>query len=217
MHLTSILNTTSFAVSGRPDVLSSFLCTLPSGVVVHKTTMNALYHCGILGNLKAQVAEDVRRRAINFPSFNDLRVPITGLEMQDGTPLSDKVLDMILMRPVDWLEIVERVSVSFNPHENVIVNNYGPGSGLAEGVVKALAAQGVRVRLSDAYSLGSEGVRTSAGTPAGFQLKQEPIAIVGMALCMPWAPDADALWRILEQGINAVSEVLCKLCLFAHS
>jgi hypothetical protein len=38
--------------------------------------------------------------------------------------------------------------------------------------------------------------------------KQEPIAIVGMAVNMPGAPNTAKLWEVLEQGINTCSEVI---------
>jgi hypothetical protein len=38
-------------------------------------------------------------------------------------------------------------------------------------------------------------------------LKQEPIAIVGMAVNMPGAPNVDRLWEILANGSNTVEEV----------
>ena len=38
-------------------------------------------------------------------------------------------------------------------------------------------------------------------------LKQEPIAIVGMAVNMPGATNVDQLWEILTNGSNTVEEV----------
>ena len=38
-------------------------------------------------------------------------------------------------------------------------------------------------------------------------VKQEPIAIVGMAVNMPGAPNVGRLWEILENGSNTVEEV----------
>ena len=38
-------------------------------------------------------------------------------------------------------------------------------------------------------------------------LKQEPIAIVGMAVNMPGAPNVGRLWEILKDGSNTVEEV----------
>jgi Beta-ketoacyl synthase, N-terminal domain len=39
------------------------------------------------------------------------------------------------------------------------------------------------------------------------EAKQEPIAIVGMAVNMPGAPDIGQLWEILASGSNTVEEV----------
>lgn len=38
-------------------------------------------------------------------------------------------------------------------------------------------------------------------------VKQEPIAIVGMAVNMPGAPNVSRLWEILANGSNTVEEV----------
>jgi hypothetical protein len=40
-----------------------------------------------------------------------------------------------------------------------------------------------------------------------FKAKQEPIAIVGMAVNMPGAPNVGRLWDILANGSNTVEEV----------
>ena len=40
-----------------------------------------------------------------------------------------------------------------------------------------------------------------------YDTKQEPIAIVGMAVNMPGAPNVDRLWEILANGSNTVEEV----------
>ena len=37
--------------------------------------------------------------------------------------------------------------------------------------------------------------------------RREPVAIVGMSCRFPGAPDLDAFWNLLEQGIDAISEV----------
>ena len=40
--------------------------------------------------------------------------------------------------------------------------------------------------------------------------KQEPIAIIGMAVNMPGAPNVGRLWEILANGSNTVEEVRFK-------
>jgi hypothetical protein len=48
-------------------------------------------------------------------------------------------------------------------------------------------------------------------------LKQEPIAIVGMAVNMPGAPNVGQLWEILANGSNTVEEVHFLNNLSCHS
>ena len=38
-------------------------------------------------------------------------------------------------------------------------------------------------------------------------IAMQPIAIVGMAVNFPDAPDSDAFWKLLEDGLNTVSKV----------
>src|ERR1022692_1863391 len=42
---------------------------------------------------------------------------------------------------------------------------------------------------------------------AGFPAAGEPIAIVGMSCRLPRADDPDSLWRLLRDGVDAVTEV----------
>ncbi|GJF00139.1 polyketide synthase [Phanerochaete sordida] len=48
-------------------------------------------------------------------------------------------------------------------------------------------------------------ITTSAVREGG--IVREPIAIIGMSANFPGAPDAAALWTLLEQGLNTVSEI----------
>lgn len=52
------------------------------------------------------------------------------------------------------------------------------------------------------YSLGAQG-----STPTTSLHHAHPIAIVGMAVNLPGAPDVARLWRVLQEGINTVHEV----------
>ncbi len=53
-----------------------------------------------------------------------------------------------------------------------------------------------------------EPTEEQRGEPEGRKQKKfdQPIAIVGMACRFPGAPDLTAFWRLLEAGVNAVSE-----------
>ncbi|KDQ13893.1 hypothetical protein BOTBODRAFT_363123 [Botryobasidium botryosum FD-172 SS1] len=53
---------------------------------------------------------------------------------------------------------------------------------------------------------------SATSTPAASvigheQPRHEPIAVIGMAVNLPGAPDATALWKLLEDGLNTISEI----------
>ncbi|HYO65883.1 MAG TPA: phosphopantetheine-binding protein, partial [Archangium sp.] len=43
--------------------------------------------------------------------------------------------------------------------------------------------------------------------PQALPTSQEPIAVIGLACRFPGAPDAAAYWRLLRDGVDAVTEV----------
>jgi myxalamid-type polyketide synthase MxaE and MxaD len=42
---------------------------------------------------------------------------------------------------------------------------------------------------------------------ASERAKREPIAVVGVGCRLPGAEDPDALWRVLDGGVDAIREV----------
>jgi len=49
----------------------------------------------------------------------------------------------------------------------------------------------------------------TCGNGGDRKAKQELIAIVGMTVNMPGAPNTAGLWEVLERGINTCFEVAC--------
>jgi acyl transferase domain-containing protein len=50
-------------------------------------------------------------------------------------------------------------------------------------------------------------VAEDQGRPSMPERPQDQVAIVGMAVNMPGAPNTSRLWEVLEKGLNMVSEV----------
>lgn len=50
-------------------------------------------------------------------------------------------------------------------------------------------------------------VTEDQGRPSMPERAQDQVAIVGMAVNMPGAPNTSRLWEVLEKGLNMVSEV----------
>ncbi|KAI0304291.1 hypothetical protein B0F90DRAFT_1809157 [Multifurca ochricompacta] len=185
LHVTVVHNERCITVSGRPDILSSFVATLPETVSAQEASVCAMYHSPVHNDrVRGEVLADLRRRKIRFPSFSDIIFPIrstfTGqiLEEDQRGSLLEFVVDMIVIQPVNWDKVKMAVAQSIPEDEIAHLINIGPGTGLVRSVEKALRR----------------------GEPA-----EGRIAVIGMAVNMPGAPDVSKLWEILEQGINTVT------------
>ncbi|KAG1901393.1 uncharacterized protein F5891DRAFT_1222928 [Suillus fuscotomentosus] len=209
LHLTAILDTQHVTVSGRPDILQRFSSSISisKSCTIHPTTVDALYHAHVLHNVHAQVLADVGKHSIHFPDFSDLKYPVFStvsgqpvLPSSEHSSLVDAVLDMIIVSPSDWLSVVQGLSSAVPANVPPQVLNFGPSSGLLRMLEKTLSTK--KATFTDAAVSDS----SSTGGPTG-NFKQEPIAIVGMALRLPGgARNANELWELLERGINTISE-----------
>lgn len=207
--ITATTSAQFLTVSGDPIQLRAFCATLPSTCAVHKTTLSTLYHSARhLAATREQVLRDVAARAIRFPNFSDLIAPIrsthTGELLNSTTAgsLVEAVVDMLLVQPVNWALAISSLVREAGDGASVRLLNYGPGTGLMRTTEKALA--GTDFHIVDLTG----GAESPSDEP---KAKHEPIAIVGMAINMPGAPDKAKLWELLEQGINTCTEVYFRL------
>ncbi|KAJ3496510.1 hypothetical protein NLG97_g2603 [Lecanicillium saksenae] len=83
--------------------------------------------------------------------------------------------------------------------ELVSIVNYGPGLGMRSTAAHALGRR-AEVR-------GAEDINPPTPVTNRPGLAWEDIAIVGMAVDLPGAPNADLLWELLSTGRNTVSEI----------
>jgi hypothetical protein len=110
------------------------------------------------------------------------------------------VLDMVLVRPVNWDLVAKKVATVVPPNVNLVAVNIGPGSSTLRALEKAVP--GLVLRCVDAASPDTVDDPAALG-PA----KQEPIAIIGMAAHTPGAADTAQLWEVLQRGTNTISKV----------
>ena len=80
---------------------------------------------------------------------------------------------------------------------HVQVDNIGPGIKLSSDIEHASSLQSIQ---TDKRSNLDKNIPEANS-------KQEPIAIIGMAVNMPGASDVGRLWEILANGSNTVEEV----------
>ena len=162
---------------------------------------HALYHIEPVHNTtRDQVLRDIRDRGIKFPARDTLIVPVistfTGAPAAASVPLVEEIVDMILTQINDWDRVVsstvERLKSLQRTVEMLIV---GPGTSLVLSFERQISAAGLDI-----------SVRHTS-TPKHIPPVVEPIAVVGMAVNMPGAPNVDRLWELLHNGESTLSQV----------
>ncbi|KAI0064076.1 ketoacyl-synt-domain-containing protein [Artomyces pyxidatus] len=206
LYVTAVTDESCVTVSGRPDILASFASILPPSIAVHKTSVDTLYHSPVHAQgVRNDILADVARRGIRFPTSFDIKTPIrstaTGeLIFNEVGSLVEAVVDMVLVHTVNWDKVVHSLVQATPDDEVVRLINIGPGAGLTRSMERAFPLR--NVCSLDLTVDSQKKVTDDASSPA-----QEPIAIVGMSVNMPGAPNVSKLWEILEQGINTISEI----------
>ncbi|KAJ3575743.1 hypothetical protein NP233_g904 [Leucocoprinus birnbaumii] len=181
LFVTAITDATCITVSGRPDYLATFAANVSSSAVVHKTSLDTLYHASVLSEpVRDRVLSDITIRGIKFPTFSDIRVPIRSTVTGDAITrdstgaetLAELVVNMIISEPINWVAVIKKTVETVPQDISVRLLNCGPGTGLTKG-------------LDRAFSRGN--VSTLDLSKTDFTEKKEvsqreSIAIVGMAV-----------------------------------
>lgn len=200
-------------MSGRGDHLRDFsVSSLPKNCRIRPTNLFSPYHdAKTLVPVRAQVLADAVERKLSFPSLAELKLPFYfGEPISSMNPATmqqsmlDLILDLILTRPLDWLSAQEQI---FTDHATAKddgslirdILNFGPGY----GVVRSEAQRRPNIQVLD-VSCATKAERNSAQTSSTLE---SDIAIVGMAVDLPGAPDTASLWKVLRDEINVVGEV----------
>ncbi|KAF9565096.1 polyketide beta-ketoacyl-synthase [Agrocybe pediades] len=203
--ITAVLSDKHITVSGHPEHLASFAKVLPGEVILQDAKLSALYHSPHqLQKVRDKVLVDVARRKIDFPRKTDIIVPIrctftgdliSGLVHTES--LVERVIDMVLTQPVNWDTLVRKALPNIPSGTPVDLLNIGLGTTLIRDFLKVLSA----ARNVNVLDFGRQS------KDARPKVKQEPIAIVGMAANMPGAANANALWELLENGRDTLREI----------
>ena len=202
IDVTVLTNETCVTVSGRPDVLAAFEATLPDDISILQTTLDALYHSPAHASIaRESVMADVAKRSIRLGRAAETDIPIrstftTELVHPTNPEFTKLVVDMILVQPVHWDQVISSLVAALPEAASAHLINIGPGSGLTRAMER-LFPQG---------RISSVDVSLEEIKPDG-PIRREPIAIVGMAVDMPGAPDVASLWKLLEDEMNTIEEV----------
>lgn len=112
------------------------------------------------------------------------------------------LLEMILLEPVDWVTVQDTVLSKAQQHAAsgpCEILNFGPGY----GVSKAGRLLPKMVEIRDVSAIGTSNTPATGASAISI----DDIAIVGMAVDLPGAQDADELWENLCNGVNSCSEI----------
>ena len=139
---------------------------------------------------------------ILFPEFadhNGLHCQVTPLRRPTTTgSLAELVVDMVLTQPINWDLVVSNVTASLPCYMLSMLAR-------EPAIECAFSLQNIAVdKRSDLNNLLSD-------------TKQEPIAIVGMAVNMPGAPNVDRIWEIQMVVTLFVRCVLDSSCHWAFA
>ncbi|KAL4246221.1 hypothetical protein ABKN59_009371 [Abortiporus biennis] len=235
--IAAVNTSTCISLSGHPNALCILQNKyLPSTVISSKyLPIYTLYHSADLSSVRDLVMDDIHKRCIHFPSYNDLRSPIlstfTGGQLSSdtssicGSLLVGDILDMILVHPINFDKILEHLNDDLasrfpleplgleSPSFKVEVVNFGPGMSLAKTILRSVPKLGgCAVEMLDHHqslqtssSLSLPNAASSANRGSGVAV--DSIAIIGMAIEFPGAKDVDGLWDVLEKGLNTVSDI----------
>lgn len=209
-------------MSGHPDALAAFNASyLPVTASSSRySAIHTLYHSPALSGVKTEVMEDLARRTICFPSRAGLRravrSTVTGKKIPMDIPddqytLAEEVIDMTLLHVVNFDRVIEEIRVECASLDisQVRLVNVGPGNALWRSTARALpSVQFDMVDISIAANRDLHPALPPSVPASSVEASpREPIAIVGMAVKFPGAEDAAGLWKVLEKGLNTVSEV----------
>ncbi|KAI0888173.1 putative polyketide synthase [Annulohypoxylon maeteangense] len=205
-------------LSGKGDQLAQFIDEkLPSQCRTRPTNVFSLYHnrdklsevfhqtVGILGQeISSQWKLPIVLAVPLFSTVTGEALSISA-NLEASTTLGELVsllLEMIFLEPVDWVSVQESILSDIQHHvdsEKCEILNFGPGYGVSKPAQQL--PQTVEIR-----DVSATGVSSTPGEGAS-NISLDDIAIVGMAVDLPGASDADELWDNLCNGVNSCSEI----------
>lgn len=192
---------------------------IPSRCRTRATNVYTLYHNREkLAGLLQQTVEDLRRSIPLLWSSSPVSFRSVLFSTIDGTPIIcstespatvgkvvEKILEMIFLEPVDWVSIQASILSDLNlaimsQPEPCEILNFGPGYGMSRP--RQILPKNVNI-----VDVSAAGNRVPSTPVEASGLSLDEIAIVGMAVDLPGARDAELLWENLVDGVNSCSEV----------
>ncbi|KAI1637129.1 hypothetical protein F4809DRAFT_661582 [Biscogniauxia mediterranea] len=204
LSVSAVFGDDMVSLTGEPQTLRDFKETaLPSSVPARYPHVHGYYHGGsAMDDVVQEILADVQKRAIIFPDWGLIEVPIlstaTGQLLDSSHPLLEVVLQHMLLDPVDWKkswEYLQTTTIKATSSGKVRAVLLGPNTGSLRLIAR-----------SSKSNPNMEFVTVNSTQPSPTE-SEDNIAIVGMSARFPSGEDTTQFWDMLKHGINAVSEV----------
>ncbi|KAJ3497537.1 hypothetical protein NLG97_g1826 [Lecanicillium saksenae] len=213
VFVSAVLSPTRVTVSGIPSSISTFIAQhLPANCRTTSAAVYSLYHHDSLLGVRDLVIADLERQGNLLDIKLDVSVPI--LSTESGEPMlfsststlrevSGTILELIFLKKVQWTKLQQGIVSQLQNTllRPIKIANYGPGLGMSTSAFPQ--GQEDDVEIIDASKI----VSRSSSKAAPSRLAWDDIAIVGMAVELPGASDANTLWQQLVNGFQACSEI----------
>jgi hypothetical protein len=213
LQVSAISNSNVVSVSGPRGDLSAFRVQAVPDLVTTFAHVHGWYHGGDqLEGVVHEVLEDLRRRAVSFPSCSTPPKPIRSTldgtlfdaSNTDASELLRWLVQHLLVHCVNWSDTAHEIAASVRgllerePAAVVKLLSFGPGSGSLFPDFQPLDP---RIELLDISPFrASRKSRLSCD-------HQDSIAIVGLSVHLPKGKGTEELWETLSQGLSAVQEI----------
>ncbi|KAM3551322.1 hypothetical protein MY1884_007777 [Beauveria asiatica] len=198
VFVSAILSPTRVTLSGIPSKLSTLISKhLPTNCRTTAAVVHSLYHHERLGEVRDLVMADLNRQDELLRAKVELAAPV--LSTKTGQPLALSSVTTLEEVAGAILDLIFIEKDALDRPINIV--NYGPGLGMAPSAFPQAQEKDVCIVDAAKISNGSDK------NPGVSRLAWDDIAIVGMAVELPGASDADTLWQNLVDGYQACSEI----------
>ncbi|KAI1773561.1 hypothetical protein F4818DRAFT_452992 [Hypoxylon cercidicola] len=208
LQVSAVFDDDVLSLSGPGPILEEFKSkSIPPSVQCRRAHVHGYYHGGSgMEGVVTQVLNDVKRRDIDFPTWNSLcahlRMTTTGDRTVRGVEyqtLLDTALRSIFVDMCDWNgtrdklfdEVVRHLGHDSRAQSRIIC--LGPGTKSLAQSSKGVPTHPRLSIVEDVSDLEQEDMSDS-------------IAIVGLSVNYPSAKGKEQFWDILEKGKSVVSE-----------
>ena len=213
LQVSAITSSSVVSVSGPRLDLRAFRVQAVTDAATTFAHVHGWYHGGDqLEGVVHKVLEDMRRRAVSFPSCSTPTKPIRST--LDGTLFDTSNIDAsellgwlvrhLLVHCVNWSDTAHEIAASVKgllqrePATVVKLLSFGPGS---SSLFQDFQPPDPRIELLDLSPF-----RASRKSQVSSD-HQDSIAIVGLSVNLPRGKGTEELWDTLSQGLNAVQEI----------